>query len=148
MICIETMMDIAEAKLAIEAALSLDPAIPVMATMTFNKASQGFFTLMGSSVKNASAALEKAGASIVGSNCGNGMESMVGIAREFQKCAHVPIAIQGMRIANRKANHSPEMSEAESEGTAAVGSSANRGCCMPPEHIRAIRKVKMIKRAC
>jgi 5-methyltetrahydrofolate--homocysteine methyltransferase len=148
MICIETMMDVAEAKLAIEAALSLDPAIPVMVTMTFNKGSQGFFTLMGSSVKNASAALEKAGANIVGSNCGDGMESMVGIAREFQKCAHVPIAIQGnaglpiVEGTNLIYSESPEFVAEKAKELLPLGVQLIGGCCgTRPEHIRAIRKV-------
>jgi methionine synthase I (cobalamin-dependent) len=85
MICIETMTDVAEAKLAIEAVRTLDSGIPVMATMTFGHTRKAS-TFMGSSVKTAEE-MEKAGASIVGSNCGDGMDHMVGIAREFRKCA-------------------------------------------------------------
>jgi 5-methyltetrahydrofolate--homocysteine methyltransferase len=148
LICIETMMDTAEAKLAIEAARSLDSAIPVMATMTFGKTPQGFFTLMGSSVKTASAALEKAGAQIVGSNCGNGMENMVGIAREFQKFAQVPIAIQGnagLPVAQGTSFIYPETPEYVAEKAKELlrlGVQIIGGCCgTQPEHIRAIRRV-------
>ena len=37
LICIETMTDLQEAILAIKAAKSVSPIIPVMATMTFDK---------------------------------------------------------------------------------------------------------------
>jgi 5-methyltetrahydrofolate--homocysteine methyltransferase len=148
LLCIETMTDLAEAKLAIEAARSLDSAIPVMATMTFGKTPQGFFTLMGSSVKNASAALEQAGAQIVGSNCGNGMETMVGIAREFQKFAHLPVAIQGNAglpvVEGTKLIYpeSPEFVAEKARELLQLGVQVIGGCCgTGPEHIRAIRKI-------
>jgi 5-methyltetrahydrofolate--homocysteine methyltransferase len=148
LICIETMTDVAEAILAIEATRSLDSAIPVMATMTFGKTPQGFFTLMGSSVKNASGALERAGAQIVGSNCGDGMESMVGIAREFQKFAHVPVAIQGnagLPVAegtNLTYPESPEFVAEKARELLQLGVQIIGGCCgTRPEHIRAIRRI-------
>jgi 5-methyltetrahydrofolate--homocysteine methyltransferase len=148
LICIETMTDVAEAKLAIEAARSLDSGIPVMATMTFGKTPQGFFTLMGSSVKAASAALEKAGAQIVGSNCGDGMESMVGIAQEFRKFAQVPIAIQGnagLPVAegtNLVYPETPEFVAEKAKELLQLGVQIIGGCCgTGPEHIRVIRKI-------
>ncbi|NMC44712.1 MAG: hypothetical protein GYA46_12405, partial [candidate division Zixibacteria bacterium] len=42
-VCIETMTDITEATLAIKAARSVSPTIPVMATMTFDKIPRGFY---------------------------------------------------------------------------------------------------------
>jgi len=77
MVCIETIIDLNEAALAIGAARSLDSRIPIMATVTFNNTPQGFFMLAGSSIKDAAAALEKAGANIIGSNCGEGAVQMV-----------------------------------------------------------------------
>jgi 5-methyltetrahydrofolate--homocysteine methyltransferase len=46
-ICIETMSDVSEALLAIQAARSISASIPVMATMTFEATERGFFTIMG-----------------------------------------------------------------------------------------------------
>jgi methionine synthase I (cobalamin-dependent) len=97
MICVETMTDLAEATLARKAVRSLDSKIPVMATMTFGRTPQGFFTLMGTSIQNAAAALESGGANIIGSNCGEGAESMIGIAREFRQYS-APVAIQNARV--------------------------------------------------
>ncbi len=148
LVCIETMMDAAEAVLAIKAARSLDPKVPVMATMTFNKTPRGFLTLMGTSLENASAELEKAGADIVGSNCGDGMDKMVGIAREFRKHARVPVAIQGnagLPVTEGTSLVYPETPEFVAEKAAEIlqlGVQIIGGCCgTRPEHIKAIRKV-------
>jgi 5-methyltetrahydrofolate--homocysteine methyltransferase len=148
MICIETMTDVAEAKLAIEAVRMLDSSIPVMATMTFGNTPQGFYTLMGSSVKTAAAELEKAGASVVGSNCGDGMDNMVGIAREFRKCARVPVAIQGnagLPVADGMDlvyPETPEIYAGKARELLTLGVQIIGGCCgTRPEHIQAIRKV-------
>jgi len=148
MICIETMIDKTEATLAVKAARTLDPRIAIMATMTFGKLPQGFFTLMGTSVADAATALEDAGENIVGSNCGNGMENMVGIAREFMQHSHVPVAIQGnagLPVATPSGLSYPETPEFVA-GKAAemldLGVQIVGGCCgTTPDHIRAIRKV-------
>ncbi len=148
MICIETMTDLAEAILAVKAARSLNSKIPVMATMTFGKTPQGYFTIMGTSVKDAATALEKAGADIVGSNCGNGMENMVGIAREYLQSSRLPIAIQGnagIPIATEKGFEYPETPDfvaGKAVELLSLGVQVIGGCCgTGPEHIRAIRKV-------
>lgn len=147
MICIETMMDATEAALAIQAARSLDTRIPVMATMTFGKTPQGFFTMMGSSIEGAAAAMEKAGADIIGSNCGSGAEVMVEIAREFRRVSKLPIAIQsnaGLPVAADSGLVYPETPEFFAEKTVELlklGVQIIGGCCgTGPEHIRAIRK--------
>ncbi len=148
MICVETMTDVAEAVLAVQAARSLDSGIPVIATMTFSSTPQGFYTVMGSSVRNSVSELEKAGANIIGSNCGDGMEHMVRIARDFCECAHVPVAIQGnagLPVAEGAALVYPETPEFVAEKAKELlkyGVQIIGGCCgTTPEHIKAIRKV-------
>jgi 5-methyltetrahydrofolate--homocysteine methyltransferase len=149
LICIETMMDIAEATLAIEAVRAISTDIPIMATMTFNTSPQGgFFTIMGTSIKAASEELEKAGANIVGSNCGDGMESMVGIAKEFRKFSKVPVAIQGNAgLPVAKGNllvypETPEFVAGKAAELLKLGVQIIGGCCgTSPEHIREIRKI-------
>ncbi len=154
MICIETMMDVAETALAIRAARSLDSKVPVMATMTFGKTPQGFFTLMGSSIETAASEMEKAGADIIGSNCGNGAEVMVGIAREFRRVSRLPVAIQsnaGLPVAAESGLVYPETPEFFAEKTVEflkLGVQIIGGCCgTGPEHIRAIRKAVDAHRA-
>ena len=147
MVCIETIIDLNEAALAIEAARSLDSRIPIMATATFNNTPQGFFMLAGSSIKDAAAALEKAGANIIGSNCGEGAVQMVGIAREFRKHSRLPVAIQsnaGFPIKSDSGLAYPETPDfvaGKAIEMLDLGVQIIGGCCgTSPDHIRAIRK--------
>ena len=153
LVCIETVMDVKEAALAIKAARSLDSKIPIMATVTFGKSPQGYFTLMGTSVKDAAAALEEAGADIIGSNCGNGAAQMVEIAREFRQHAHVPVAIQSNAGLPVKAEsgliypETPDFVAARAAEMLDLGVQIVGGCCgTTPDHIRALRKMVDIRR--
>ena len=148
LVCIETVMDVKEAALAIKAARSLDSKIPIMSTVTFGKSPQGYFTLMGTSVKDAAAALEEAGADIIGSNCGNGAAQMVEIAREFRQHAHVPVAIQSNAGLPVKAEsgliypETPDFVAARAAEMLDLGVQIVGGCCgTTPDHIRALRKM-------
>jgi 5-methyltetrahydrofolate--homocysteine methyltransferase len=148
MICIETMTDLAEAVLAVQAVRSLDAKIPIMATMTFGKIPQGYFTFMGNSIRDVVEGLQNAGADIVGSNCGNGMESMVAIAREFKKHAKVPVAIQGnagLPVAGKNGliyPETPEFMANKASELIELGVQIIGGCCgTGPDHIRAIRNI-------
>lgn len=148
MICVETMTDLAEAALAVRAARSLAPAIPIMATMTFEQGARGFFTVMGVSVEKAARGLEEAGADIVGSNCGYGIDTMIGIAREFNKYTRLPVAIQAnaglpvMRAGAPVYLETPEFVAAKAPGLLDAGVQIVGGCCgTTPAHIRALREV-------
>ncbi|MEW6742493.1 MAG: homocysteine S-methyltransferase family protein [Planctomycetota bacterium] len=147
-ICIETMTDLSEARLAVEAARSVSATIPVMATMTFDKTPRGFFTMMGVSIEQAAAGLEEAGASIIGSNCGNGIDNMIAIAREFRERSRLPLLIQSNAGLPQQRDgkvfypESPEYMAAKARELIALGVSIIGGCCgTTPEHIRALRSV-------
>jgi 5-methyltetrahydrofolate--homocysteine methyltransferase len=146
LVCVETMTDLTEATLAVEAVRSAAPDLPVMATMTFDATPRGYFTIMGSSVEQACAALVEAGADVVGSNCGNGVEKMVEIAREFANHATVPIAIQSNAgLPEHREGvliwpESPEIMAARVPELIDLGVKIIGGCCgTGPDHIRAIR---------
>ena len=152
-ICIETMTDLNEATLAIKAAKSISPEIPVMTTMTFDKTPRGFYTIMGVSINDAVTELQKAGADIIGSNCGNGIENMIKIAREFKKLTIHPIIIQSnagipeMKEGKLTYSETPEFFGEKVRELIKIGVSIIGGCCgTTPEHIQAIRKtVEKIK---
>lgn len=144
-ICIETMTDIQEATIAIKAAKTISSSIPVMATMTFDKNPRGFFTVMGVTIEKAARELETAGADIVGSNCGNGIENMLLIAREFRKFTSIPLIIQSnaglpeIRDDMIIYPETPEFMAEKSKELVSVGVSIIGGCCgTTPDHIRAI----------
>lgn len=146
-ICIETMTDLAEATLAIRAAKEVNAAIPVMATMTFDPTPRGFYTMMGVSVEKAAAGLEQAGADIIGSNCGNGIDNMVEIAREFKRVSKLPLLIQSnaglpeLRNGVAVYTETPEFMAQRAEELVRLEVSIIGGCCgTTPEHIRALRE--------
>ncbi len=146
LICIETMIDLTEALLAIKAVRSVDTKIPIMTTMTFGKTPRGYFTIMGTSIAAAAAALDDAGANVVGSNCGVGMESMIEIARDFRQHTQLPIAIQsnaGLPVETANGTAYPETPDFFAAKTAELldlGVQIIGGCCgSGPEHIQAIR---------
>ncbi len=146
-ICVETMTDIKEAICAVEAAKRIAASVPVMATMTFDKTPKGFFTVMGVTIEQAAKGLEAAGADIIGSNCGNGIEKMIFIAQEFKRYTKLPVMIQANAgIPELKGDEViyPETPDFVAEKAAqliSLGVSIIGGCCgTTPAHIRALRK--------
>ena len=74
-VLVETMSDPAEMLLGIEAALSCNPDVPVVATYAFQKTAGGEFrTMMGTTVAEAIGRAVDAGAKIVGANCGSALD--------------------------------------------------------------------------
>lgn len=146
LIGIETMSDLSEATCAVKAAKDV-AAVPVMVTMTFNHTPRGFYTVMGATIEEAAYALQDTDADIIGSNCGNGIEKMIAIAREFRRHTKLPLAIQANagvpQLVDGRAVY-PETPEfmAERVGDLLVsGVSIIGGCCgTTPAHIRALRK--------
>jgi 5-methyltetrahydrofolate--homocysteine methyltransferase len=147
-ISIETMSDLAEATLAIRAAKATSPSTPVMAAMTFDLTPKGFYTVMGTSIEEAARGLEKAGADAIGSNCGNGIENMVKIAKEFKKYSKLPIIIQSnagipkMQGDRPTWPETPEFMAEKAKELVSLGVSIIGGCCgTTPEHVKAIRNM-------
>jgi 5-methyltetrahydrofolate--homocysteine methyltransferase len=145
---VETMVDVEEAKIAIKAARDSSKDIPIMATMTFDPTPDGFFTIMGVTIPQAASELFDAGASLVGSNCGNGSENMVKIADEFKKVSELPIIIQPnaglpeLKNGMPTYNEDPQFMADKARELINIGVSVIGGCCgTTPEHIRAIRKM-------
>lgn len=148
LICIETMTDISEAVLALKAVRDQNREIPVIATMTFDPTDNGFFTIMGVTVAEAVERLTEAGADLIGSNCGNGIEKMIQIAREFVAISDKPVVIQSNaglpRLQNGEVIY-PETAEFMAEKAQeliAMGVKVIGGCCgTGPDHIKAFRQV-------
>lgn len=145
---IETMTDVSEAELAVKAARALSAEIPVIASVTFEKKNKGFNTLMGTSIQQTVERLKKAGATIIGSNCGNGSENMLQIAQEFMQYSELPVAIQsnaGLPVQSDEGLIYPETPDFFAEKAAEMlkaGVQIIGGCCgTTPDHIRALRKM-------
>ncbi len=150
-VCVETMTALEEALCAVRAARAqaarMGIQVEVMATMTFDATPSGFRTVMGVDIPRAASALEEAGAGVVGSNCGNGIEQMVPIAAEFRRATRLPVLIQpnaglpvleGGRTVFRQtpAQMAPFVEPLLEAGVSILG-----GCCgTTPEHIAALRR--------
>jgi len=147
-ICIETMTDLHEVTLAVKAAKNIHPEIPVMVSMTFDKIPKGFYTMMGVSIDDAVKGLEAAGADIIGSNCGNGIDNMIEIAKQMKELSDRSILIQSNAGIPENIDgelvypETPSYFEDKTLELIEAGVSIIGGCCgTTPEHIRAVRKV-------
>lgn len=76
---IETMTDLAEARIAVEGARDAAPDLPIVATLTFERGR----TLFGDRPEAAAAALAAAGVAAVGANCGNGFQAVLDVLHEL-----------------------------------------------------------------
>jgi 5-methyltetrahydrofolate--homocysteine methyltransferase len=147
LICVETMIDLGEATAAIQAARNVAPELPVVAAMTFDPTPRGFFTVMGVDIPTAVAGLLREGADVVGSNCGNGSETMVEVARGFKQCTDRPVIIQSNAgLPENRAGQvvypeTPEIMARRVEQLIELGVAIVGGCCgTTPDHIRAFRR--------
>ena len=145
--CIETMSDMMEMLLAIRACKKTT-GLPVFASLTFDQGPRGFFTMFGITPVGAVEQMSKAGADVVGSNCGITIAQMIDIIAVMRQAtdkpiithvnAGIPKIINGRIVypdtPDYMANLYPKLVEA---GASIVG-----GCCgTTPEHIRAIANV-------
>jgi len=146
-ILVETMFAIEEASIAIKAAKQ-STGLTVMSTMTFDLGPRGFFTMMGVTPAQAVKALQKAGADVVGANCGNGIENMVEIGRQMRESsdgflminsnAGIPAIVQGQI----RYTETPELMAEGFERLVDLGINIVGGCCgTTPDHIKLLSKL-------
>lgn len=147
-IIIETMTDLEEAVIAVKASKE-NTAIPVFCTMTFDKLVTGDYrTMMGISPAEMVQPLIDAGASVVGANCGNGMEGMITIVKEIRTGnPNIPILVHanaGMPVyceGETVFPESPDDMAANLSVLISAGVSIVGGCCgTTPEHIAMLRQ--------
>lgn len=142
---VETMSDIKEAVLAVDAACST--GLPVVACMVFDSGRDQDRTLMGISPEDAARSLAAAGADVIGANCGQGIDGFVKLCRRLRAATGQPIWIKAnaglpevlegrtvYRVTPEQfASHVPALLKA---GAQFIG-----GCCgTNPDFIRAARQ--------
>jgi len=89
LILIETMMDLTELELAVTAAKKT--GMPVFATMSFDKNGK---TMMGASLEDMTALLERHNVDAIGMNCGFGPDVYIGLAKKLISITKLPIIVQ------------------------------------------------------
>lgn len=145
-VCIETMSAIDEAVLAIRAAKE-NTQLEVICTFSFERTqSGGYRTMMGVAPADAATACVAAGADIIGTNCGNGMERMVDIVREMRvACPDTPILVHANAGLPKNVNgvdvfpETPEDMARQVPALVRAGANIVGGCCgTTPAHIKAM----------
>jgi 5-methyltetrahydrofolate--homocysteine methyltransferase len=93
LIIIETMYDLREGTAALEGAQKACD-LPIVACLTFDRKSRGFFTVMGNPAAESMRALQEAGAVVVGANCSLGSGDMCDLAAEIRRAVRGPVIAQ------------------------------------------------------
>jgi len=147
---IETMTALEEVAVAIEAVKSVGGGVPVLASMSFDRAGDGFKTMMGVDIEAAVAKIVSSGVDAVGFNCGTiSLDEYVELAEKFVSAVR---ALSGDVVVYAEPNAgkpelvedqavykvSPEDFAAAVEKIHSTGVNIIGGCCgTSPAHIRA-----------
>lgn len=148
-IMIETMTDLDEACIAVRAAKE-NTGCEVFCTMTFEKIiGGGYRTMMGISPAEMAEALVAAGADLVGTNCGNGIEDMIGMVQEIRTVntvipvlVHANAGMPQFRDGVTTFPETPDDMARRVKDIIAAGANIVGGCCgTTPGHISKVREV-------
>jgi 5-methyltetrahydrofolate--homocysteine methyltransferase len=116
--------------------------------MTYTKTPNGFFTMMGETVSQCTAALEETGADMTGANCTLNSTDTIDLTKELRAATDRPILIQpnaGKPVTSEGVTYY-EQTPAEFADDArkihAAGADMIGGCCgTTPEFIKAVKEV-------
>jgi 5-methyltetrahydrofolate--homocysteine methyltransferase len=92
-IVVESMTDMEEMAIAVKAAVKAT-GLPVVASMTYNRTAKGYRTMMGNPPEDCVRRAEDAGASLIGANCGSGIEDYVPLAPILRGLTRLPLWIK------------------------------------------------------
>jgi 5-methyltetrahydrofolate--homocysteine methyltransferase len=143
---IETQSDTVEAEAALRGAREACD-LPVGVSFTFDSGTGGDRTMMGVTVAEVAALADREGASFVGANCGAGIETFVGLARQFVATGtKLPIWVKGNAgkpeldaDGNAVYKAGPQVYADLVETLLEAGARFIGGCCgSTPAHVRAI----------
>jgi len=143
LISLETFLDIKECRAALIAIREVSAEIPVIAMLTFDDNGR---SVLGTPPESAAITLAAAGADLVGSNCGLGvdgiyeiltrMREVTGLPLISQANAGLPLLIDGKTVFPG----TPEEMTAYHDRMIALGVRVIGGCCgTTPAHIRAMK---------
>ena len=145
LIAIETMYSLEEALLAVNGVRRAGDIL-LLASMTFTHTKNGYFTMMGESVNQCTASLEKAGADMIGANCSLNSRDIAGLTEELRAATRKPILIQpnaGKPVTRKGFTYyeqSPSEFAADAVKIKAAGADMIGGCCgTTPEFIQAVK---------
>jgi len=140
---LETFLDIKECKAALMGCKQVAPQLPVIAMLTFEDNGR---SVLGTSPEAAAITLTAAGADLVGSNCGLGVEGMYDLLKGMRRVSQLPLICQANaglpQLVDGKTIFpaGPDEMTAYHDRLLALGVRVIGGCCgTTPAHIKAMR---------
>jgi 5-methyltetrahydrofolate--homocysteine methyltransferase len=144
LISLETFLDIKECRAAVIAIREVSATIPVIAMLTFDDNGR---SVLGTPPEAAAITLAAAGADIVGSNCGLGVDGIYDILCRMRQVTGLPLISQANAGLPRLVGDrtifpgTPDEMVAYHERMIALGVRIIGGCCgTTPAHIRAMKQ--------
>jgi 5-methyltetrahydrofolate--homocysteine methyltransferase len=146
-ILIETMSDLQEVEAAVNAAKAEAPGLPILATMSFDT---NLRTMMGIKPGQAVEAISAMGVSIIGANCGRGVDEMRTIAAEMVEARPAGVFLMTQSNAGLPKlvgdefiyDGSPQVMADWAAEMRELGIDVIGACCgSTPEHIAAMRDI-------
>jgi len=142
-IIIETVMDLAEMKVALEAVRE-NTDLPVITSMSFGENGR---TTFGNSVEECATVLEETGASVLGANCMVSIDHYPGIIRAYRSASGLPVIAQPNAGQPKPKDggivyeETPEKMASKLPALIEAGASIVGGCCgTTPDTIRRFRE--------
>ena len=142
-IVVETMSDPTEAELAVKAAKST--GLPVAVSFVFDSGKNLDRTMMGTTPEQVVQRMTDAGADIIGSNCGQGIDGFIPICRRMRAVTALPIWMKAnaglpeIVDGNTVYRQSPEAFAEKARELIEAGANFIGGCCgTTPDFIRAL----------
>lgn len=143
LISLETFLDIKECRAAVIAIREISASIPIIAMLTFDDNGR---SVLGTPPESAAITLTAAGADIVGSNCGLGVDGIYDILCRMRSVTSLPLISQAnaglpQLVGDRTVfPGTPQEMTAYHERMIGMGVRIIGGCCgTTPEHIRAMK---------
>jgi len=144
LISLETFLDIKEIRAAVIAIRELSADIPVIAMLTFEEKGR---SVLGSPPEAAAITLEAVGASMIGSNCGLGVDGIYEILRAMRRVTALPLISQAnaglpvLRDGVTVFPGTPQEMTAYHDRLIELGVRVIGGCCgTTPAHIGAMKE--------
>jgi methionine synthase I (cobalamin-dependent) len=141
---IETMADLTEALLALEAAKIT--GLPVVVSLVFDSGAECDRTMMGVTPEDAARELANAGADVIGANCGQGADRYLAICQRLRAATSLPLWIKPNagtpEVVDGRCAYPTTPAEFARSTAALVHAGANfvGGCCgTSPDFIRALK---------
>nr|QDY92642.1 bifunctional homocysteine S-methyltransferase/5,10-methylenetetrahydrofolate reductase [uncultured Planctomycetota bacterium] len=146
-IVLETFSEMAEILLALKVVKDAT-GLPVIGSMSFDSGPQRTRTMMGALAGDCAAALEDAGADLVGCNCGSGIEHVLPAVVALRAATELPLWVKPnaglpeLEDGQTVWKQTPEEFAAHVPTLLDAGVNIIGGCCgSGPEHIRRVAAV-------